>query len=81
MRRVVSWLITAAVTIAAAWWLASLSGHFSATVMGYTIETSAPVAVILLVVLVLVVHLLLRLLFGILDLPMRYGRWRARRRR
>jgi HemY protein len=81
MRRVVSWLVTAAVAIAAAWWLASLSGHFSATIMGTTIETSAPIAVIVLVVLVLVVHLLLRLLFGILDLPMRYGRWRARRRR
>jgi HemY protein len=81
MRRILGALIVAALVIAAAWWIAGIPGNFAATVAGYTVETSAPVALVGLVVVVLVLHVLLRLISGVLRLPRRYSNWRARRRR
>lgn len=81
MRRILYALVLGAVAVALAWWLAALPGQFSATVAGTTLETSAPVAILALVVLVLAVHFGLRLIGGVIHLPGRMAWWRARRRR
>jgi HemY protein len=81
MRRVILIVVTAAIALALAWWLAALPGHVSATVAGLSVEAPAPIAVILLAVFVLLVHLALRLLGGLLHIPGRIGFWRARHRR
>lgn len=81
MRRVFYAVVTGAIAVALAWWLAALPGQFSASVAGYTLETSAPVAILGLVVLVLAVHVVLRLIGGAIHLPGRLSWWRARRRR
>ncbi len=81
MRRVIGIIVAAALAIAIAWWLAGLTGTVGATIAGYTIETSTPVALVALVVVVLVLHLVLKTLSGFLHLPQRLSGFRARRRR
>ena len=81
MRRVIVIIVIAAVVLAAAWWLGGLPGEVSATVAGYSVQASAPIAVVVLVVFVLLVHFILRLLSGVLNLPGRIRFWSARRRR
>jgi HemY protein len=80
MRGVLTTVIAVALTVALAWWVAGLSGGVGATVAGYTIQTTTPVALLALVLLVLAVVILLRLLNFIVTLPRRIGAWRARRR-
>ncbi len=81
MRRILTIVVVVAATIALAWWAAGLSGTVSATIAGYTIQTTTPVAMVAMVVIVLVLHVLLRLIFGMLHLPTQLAAWRARRRR
>jgi HemY protein len=81
MRRVILIVVTAAIVLALAWWLAALPGHVSATVASLSVEASAPIAIIILAAFLLLVHLLLRLFSGLLHLPGRIGFWNARRRR
>lgn len=81
MRRVITLLVVAAATIAIAWWVAGLTGTVAATIAGYTIETTTPVAFVALVVGVAMLYLILRFLFGVLGLPGWIGRLRARRGR
>ena len=81
MRGVLALLAVAAVTIGIAWWAAGLTGTVAATIAGYTIQTTTPVALVALVVLVLAIHLALRLLSGLFGVPARLGRRTARRRR
>ncbi len=80
MRRVVAFLIVGAAIIAAAWALAMLPGHVSATIGVYHIETSASIAVLGLVVAFFLGVLLLRLLFWLVTLPMAGAAWRQRSR-
>jgi HemY protein len=81
MRRIFTIVVVVAATIALAWWAAGLSGTVAATIAGYTIQTTTPVAMVALVVVVLVLHVLLRTLFGLLHMPARLATWRARRQR
>ena len=81
MRRVLLFVLVAAVVVTAAWFLAGVPGHVSATIAGTTFEASAPVTIALLLAVVLAVHLLLRLLAGLVHIPGRVGRWGAQRRR
>ncbi|CAH2600671.1 Homolog of E. coli HemY protein [Rhodovastum atsumiense] len=81
MFRVILFVATGAIAIAVAWWLAELPGTVSATVAGVTIEASTSVAIVGVAVLILVVHLLLRLLGGLLRVPGRVGYWAGRRNR
>jgi len=81
MRRVFLIVVTAAIALALAWWFAALPGEVSANFAGLSLEAPTPVAAIILAVFVLLVHLLLRLLGGVLHLPGRIGFWRARHRR
>ncbi len=81
MRRVIGFILGCAVIVAIAWWIAGLTGRVEATIAGYTIQTTTPVATIGLVVLVGVIYAVLRLIAFLLFLPRRIGRWRARQRR
>ena len=80
MRGVLLFLLFAAIVVGGAWWLAGLTGQVSATLDGYTIEMATPLALLAVALLVIAVALLLRLFFGLLNLPTRLARWRARRR-
>ncbi len=81
MRGVITAVLTIAVTIAVAWWVAHLAGSIDVTLFGFTLQTSTPVAVTLFAVLLVVLAILARILVFIVTLPRRIGAWRARRRR
>src|SRR5271170_552307 len=81
MRRVVWFVVAAIVAVAVSWWLAALPGHVSATVAGVTVDTSAPIAILALVVLVLVLYFALRLLTWPVRALGRWRGWRTGRRR
>jgi HemY protein len=81
MRRVFLFLIIAAAFIAGAWLLAQVPGHVNATVGPFAFETSAPVAILAIILLVLAVIILLRIITGIMRLPRSGAGWRRRQRR
>ena len=81
MRRVLWLLILGAAAVALAWWLSGLSGQVAATVAGYTIQTSTPVAAVFLAVMMAVLYVVARLLVTLVRLPWHWRRWRARRHR
>ena len=81
MRRVFAIVVVCVVAVAVAWWVSGLSGQIAATVGGLTIETSTPVAVLGLAILVVALMLVIRLLLWLVTMPLRIGRWRARQRR
>ena len=47
MRNVLGFLVLAALSVAAAWYIAALPGTFTADVAGTSVTTSAPVALVL----------------------------------
>ena len=49
MLKVILFLLTGLVIVAIAWLLAGVPGHVAASVGAYTIETSTPVAILMLV--------------------------------
>ena len=65
----------------AGWWMAELPGRVSGELAGYTVETSAPVALMALIVLFAAIYLVFGLAGAVLRLPGMSGRWRAERRR
>lgn len=81
MRRVVLILIAAAIVIAVAWRLATLTGTAEIAIGEYAFE--APVSVLALGVIIAftVVYIALRLIAGIIALPRRLRAWSARRDR
>ena len=81
MRSSIVAVLTAAVSVVVAWWVAGLPGHVSATISGVSVEASAPVAVTVLGAFVLSMHVLLRLVAGVFNLPGWLGGWSMRRRR
>ena len=81
MRRILGIIVVAAIAVAIAWWIAGLTGHFAATIAGYTIETTTPVATLGLIILVVVIYAVLRMLALLVFLPGRMRRWRTRQRR
>jgi HemY protein len=81
MRRVLAIVIVAAVVVAIAWWIAALPGQISIVIAGTTIEASAPVMVLGLLVLVFCAYVLLRLLVMLVTLPGTTQRWTSRRAR
>ncbi len=80
MLKVILFLLGGFVILAVAWLLAGIPGHVVASIGAFTIETSAPVAILMLVALVVVVLIALRLLRGVLGLPRTGISWRRRHR-
>ncbi|HVY16284.1 MAG TPA: heme biosynthesis HemY N-terminal domain-containing protein [Rhodopila sp.] len=80
MRRLLAALIVGIVIVTVVWLLAGISGHVSASFGPYDVETSVPVAILGIVVLLFAVVLLLRLLVGLWFLPGTTARWRRAHR-
>ena len=81
MRRILLIIIVAAITVAIAWWIAGLPGHVDVTIAGITVDASAPVAVLGLIIVVAIVYFFLRLIASLLAIPMGWRRMRSRSRR
>jgi HemY protein len=81
MRRVIRFVVLAAVLVAIAWWVAGLPGQVTAQLADMTVETSTPVAFVGLAVLVLVLVGLLWALISVVRLPHRWRLWRRRKQR
>jgi HemY protein len=81
MRRVIGFVILAAIVIAIAWWVAGLPGQIAATISGTQIQTSVPVALLLLLVLFVILYVIVRLLGGLWRTPRRIRRRRRERHR
>ncbi len=81
MRGILSAVLAVAIAVAVAWWVAGLTGTVDATIAGYTIETTTPVAVLGVVVIGILLVLVLKLFGFVVTLPLRIGAWRAGRRR
>ncbi len=81
MRRILTFLVVAAVLVALAWWLIDLPG--TVTVGVGTVTMTAPTSLALLAVglLVIVLYLLFALLVGLIRLPKRSRRMRLARNR
>ncbi|HEY0182007.1 MAG TPA: heme biosynthesis HemY N-terminal domain-containing protein [Rhodopila sp.] len=80
MLRVILFLVAGCVILGIAWLLAGVPGHVAATVGAYTLETSAPVAILLLVALLILVLVVLRILRGLVAVPRTGTAWRRRYR-
>lgn len=80
MLKVILFLVAASVIIAVAWLLAGIPGHVAASIGAFSIETSTPVAILMLAVLVVAILVLFRLLRGLWAIPRTGVAWRRRRR-
>ena len=80
MLKVILFLVAASVIVVVAWMLAGIPGHVAASIGAFSIETSAPVAILMLAVLVIALLLLFRLLRGLRSIPRSGVAWRRRRR-
>ena len=80
MLKVILFLLAGAVVILLAWVLASIPGHVVASIGSFTIETSAPVAILMLVALFMVTIILMRILRAVLAIPRSGADWRRRQR-
>ncbi len=76
MRRLLTALVIGIAVVAIAWYLAGITGHVSVTVGAWDIQTSVPIAILGVVILVLALIVLLRILVGIWLIPGSTARWR-----
>lgn len=81
MRSVLGFIILAALAIAGAWYIAALPGTFRADISGTTLQTSTPVALVLLTALFLGLYALIRLLAFLFRAPRLAARANRMRRR
>jgi HemY protein len=81
MRRIIFFLVAAAIVVAIAWFIAGLPGHVTAQFGATTVEAATPVAVLALLILLALLYLVLRILFGLIRGPRALGAWGSRRRR
>ncbi len=81
MRRVLTFLVAAALLLALAWWLAGLPGSVGATVGDLSITLPTPWALLGLAVLFLALYVVLRLVAMIVRLPSRSRRMALERSR
>ena len=80
MLRVVLFLLGGCIIGAVAWLLAGIPGHIAASIGAYTIETSAPFAILVLAALLVIVLLVLRILRGLRAIPKAGVGWNRRHR-
>jgi HemY protein len=81
MLKVIVFIAAAGAIVAIAWLLAAVPGHVVASIGPYTIETSAPLAILILAALLIITLILLRLLRGVLAIPRTGAGWRRQYRR
>ena len=81
MRRVLTFLIVAAILVAVAWWMIELPGSVSVNVGAINMSAPTPVALLAALVLFLVIYIIVRLLALVVRLPGRTRRLRAVRNR
>lgn len=81
MRNVLAFLVLAALSVAAAWYIAALPGTLTADVAGTSVSTSAPVALVLLAALFAVLYVIIRLLALLFRSPRMVARANRQRRR
>jgi HemY protein len=80
MLKVLVFLLAGVVIVAVAWLLAAIPGHVVASIGAFTIETSPPIAILMLVVLVIATLIFLRIVRGLLAIPRTGAGWRRRHR-
>ena len=80
MLKVILFLLVGFVIIAAAWQLAGIPGHVAASIGTFTIETSTPVAILMLAALMVAILIVLRVVRGVIGIPRGSAVWRRRRR-
>jgi HemY protein len=80
MLKVLLFLLGCAAIVALAWGLAGIPGHFVASVGQFTIETSTPVAILMLIVLVIAILIVLRILRALMGIPRTGAGWRRQHR-
>ena len=80
MWKILKFCVIAVVVLALAWWVAALPGTVTADAGAYRIITPAPVALLLLLVVVGLLIIFLRVLGGLRRVPRRFSGWRNERR-
>jgi HemY protein len=80
MLKVILFLLAGTIVVLLAWLLAGIPGHVVASIGAFTIETSMPVAISMLVALFMVTIILMRILRGALAIPRSSADWGRRRR-
>ncbi len=80
MLKVILFLLAGTIVILLAWLLAGIPGHVVASIGAFTVETSMPMAILMLVALFMVTIILMRILRGALAIPRSSAHWRRRRR-
>jgi HemY protein len=80
MLKVILFLLAGVIILTLAWLLAGIPGHVVASIGSVTIETSAPIAILILVALVAVILIVLRIARGVLGIPRTGAGWRRRHR-
>jgi HemY protein len=80
MLKVVLFLLAGCVILAVAWLLAGIPGHVVASIGAFTLETSAPFAILILVALVVAILVVLRIVRAALGIPSAGAGWRRRHR-
>jgi HemY protein len=81
MLRALRFLLVAAVLLAIVWWVGGLPGDVVAHGGRFTIETSTPAAILILVLVAAFLTILFRVLGSLRGAPGRLGDWRFGRRR
>ena len=81
MRKIIVWVVVAALAVALAWWVAGLPGSVTVGLYGYTVTLATSLALVGVVVIVLALLVVLRVLGWVFGTPRRLRARRARRRR
>jgi HemY protein len=79
MKKVILFLLFGVIIVAVAWVVSGIPGHVVASVGGVGIDTSAPMALLMLVLLVIATMFALAALRSLWTLPRKGARWRRRR--
>jgi HemY protein len=81
MLKIILFVLAATVVVAGTWLLAGIPGHVVASIGAFTVETSTPVAILLLAAFVVAIVFFLRVIRGILRIPYAGENWRRHHRR
>jgi HemY protein len=80
MLKVILFLLAGSVIVAMAWLLAAVPGHVVASIGSFSIETSTPVALLLLFAVVAAILIVFRIFRGVLAILRNGSAWRRRHR-